>query len=217
MWNPSEYTPNALMRRDPKELRSEYVRLRNVARKRLDRIEKSKDVTPWTETDVYRAYGAAGIPALPSLTPEQLPYQLAKLARWVENPQSKIGELKKRRTKSIKTLHEHGYDFVNKENFLSFGRFMEYYRQQGLDKIYGSPDAADVFEAAEDKNIDIEEIKEQFEDFLENVDEFRKMDPIKTRSGKPATAKQYKAKLTRKGKWRVSKSGSKKRTRRKKT
>lgn len=207
----AKYTPAAISKMDPAAARAEYVRLRNIGRKRLSRFEKSKDVTPWTETEAYRTYGAGGIPALPSLSDAQLPYQLAKLARWIDKPTSKIGELKKQRTKAIRTLHAHGYTFVTKKNYLAFGRFMEYYRQLGLDRVYGSPDAADLYETAEEKHVDIEEIKENFEDFLENVDEFRVAPTIKTRSGKPATARQYKVKLSKKGQWKSVSNGRKRR------
>ena len=68
--------------------------------------------------------------------------------------------------KSLQTLHENDYTFVNAENFFDFADFMEEYRNQLLDMEYDSGQAADTFGALEKKKVPAEKMQELFNTYL---------------------------------------------------
>lgn len=197
------YTPRNLERVDPKEVRREYTRLRDIAQKRLKRIEAaSKGATDWTRTETYKTY-RNGVPKLSMLSKEHLPYELAKLARWVESDYSKIGYLKKRMKSAIKKLHERGYDFTNEGNYLDFTAFMEEYRRQKLDYVYGSPDVVELYCAIQKRGINSDDVYKEFNEWLENVEELKK-----TKVKKRGTLRRYKMMLSKSGRWKRAKRNS---------
>ena len=197
-YSPEWYTPRNLERMDPKEVRKEYTRLRDIAQKRLKRIESEarKGVTDWTRTETFKTY-RNGVPKLSDITMEHLPYELAKLARWIESNYSRIGYLKKRKKLSIKKLHERGYTFVNEKNFLDFTAFMEEYRRQKLDHVYGSPDAVELYGALQKRGISSTDVYNDFMDWMENAEALSK-----TKVKKRGTLKSYKMTLSKSGRWK---------------
>lgn len=205
-YSPEWYTPRNLERVDPKEVRREYTRLRDIAQKRLKRIESEskKGDTDWTRTETYKTY-RKGVPKLSNISKEHLPYELSKLARWVESDYSRIGYLKKRKKSSIKKLHERGYKFINERNFLDFTAFMEEYRRQKLDYVYGSTDAVELYEALQKRCISSDEIYDQFNEWLENKEDFSK-----TRVKKRGILKSYKMILSKSGRWKRASGNSSK-------
>lgn len=197
-YSPEWYTPRNLERVDPKEVRREYTRLRDIAQKRLKRIESEskKGDTDWTRTETYKTY-RKGVPKLSNISKEHLPYELSKLARWVESDYTRIGYLKKRKKSSIKKLHERGYKFINERNFLDFTAFMEEYRRQKLDHVYGSTDAVELYWALQKRKISPDEVYDEFYDWMENKEAFSR-----TRVKKGGTMKSYKMTLSKSGRWK---------------
>lgn len=197
-YSPEWYTPRNLERVDPKEVRREYTRLRDIAQKRLKRIEAaSKGATDWTRTEAYKTY-RNGVSKLSDISKEHLPYELSKIARWTESNYSKIGYLKKRMRLSIKKLHERGYDFVDERNFLDFTEFMEEYRRQKLDHVYGSSDVVELYGALKERAIALKEVYDEFYSWLENKEAFSKT-RVKKKRG---TLQSYKMTLSKSGRWK---------------
>lgn len=202
-YSPEWYTPRNLERMDPKEVRREYTRLRDIAQKRLKRIElASKGATDWTRTETYKTY-RNGVPKLSDISKEHMPYELSKLARWIERDYSRIGYLKKRMRSSIKKLHERGYTFVNEKNFIDFTAFMEEYRRQKLDNVYGSPDAVELYGALQKRGISSTDVYNDFMDWMENAEALSK-----TKVKKRGTLKSYKMTLSKSGRWKRAKRNS---------
>ena len=146
------------------QIRKEYTRLRDIAQKRLKRLEKAG----YADTDVYKR-NIKHYPVLSDIkSKNELSSRLSDLARFVSSQRSTVKGLKEIKKKSLETLHEHGYDFVNNENYEAFGKFMEEYRAQKLDAIYDSGEAADTFGIMERHHISISQIKSDFEKWLAN-------------------------------------------------
>ena len=205
-YSPEWYTPRNLERVDPKEVRREYARLRGIASKRLKRIEAaSKGATDWTRIETYKTY-RKGVPKLSDISKGHLPYELSKLARWLESDYSRIGYLKNRMRSSIKALHERGYDFIDEANFLDFTEFMDEYRSQKLDHVYGSSDAVELYGAMKERGISPDEVYDEFYDWLENKEAFSKT-RVKKKHG---TLKSYKMTLSKSGRWKRASGNSSK-------
>ena len=147
-----------------KEVRKEYTRLRDIAQKRLKRMGNSI----WSDTQTYLR-NVHHYPKLKDIKSEsELAARLSDLSRFITAQTSTVSGMEAQMKKSLKTLHEHDYNFVTRENYIFFGKFMEEYRFQKLDEMYDSGDAADTFNALETQRVDPEKVKEDFEFWLQN-------------------------------------------------
>lgn len=148
-----------------KEIRAEYTRLRDIAQKRLKRMGETK----FRETNTYK-FNVKHYPKLKDIkTVNELAGRLADLARFIIDPYGTLTKQKEIMKKSLTTLHDNDYTFVTEENYIEFGKFMEYYRDTHYDEIYDSGDAADAYGVTVKHQIDPEKVKEDFEFWLENI------------------------------------------------
>lgn len=148
-----------------KEIRAEYTRLRDIAQKRLKRMGETK----FRETNTYK-FNVKHYPKLKDIKSiNELAGRLADLARFITDPYGTLAKQKEIMKKSLTTLHENDYTFVTEENYIEFGKFMEYYRDTHYDEIYDSGDAADAYGVTVKHQIDPEKVKEDFEFWLENI------------------------------------------------
>lgn len=164
-WEYDDYYPYRLEQIDERALRKEYTRLRKIANKRLNRIQASE----YKETDLAKEY-AGGFALLADV--EDLPRELTVLARFVASEKSSITGLKRIDKRTVSTLQEHGYTFVNAKNVRQFGAFMEEMRQAGLSKLYSSEFMAEWWSkkgASMRDNVD--KLKLEFEKYVnQNMD-----------------------------------------------
>lgn len=149
-----------------KIVRKEYTRLRDISQKRLKRLEKAG----YSKTQAYMR-NINHYPKLKDIKSKtELAYRLSDLSRFITSKVSTVSGIKEVQKKAIKTMHEHGYDFVNSKNIKQFGEFMESFRNQQLDMQYDSGDAAELFSVVTKKKLDIESVKENFEEYLNQYD-----------------------------------------------
>lgn len=140
---PWEYNPTTLKGLDIKDLRSLYSAKRDIAQKRLKRLRQSEFRKNHPALDYKK-----GIPTLKQIksTSEKdvqfekniLTYELSKLQHWLDNEYTKVGKLKEAKSKSLATLHEHGYDWVTASNYMEYVEFQNYLTRTGLDRLYDS-------------------------------------------------------------------------------
>lgn len=163
-----------------KEVRKEYTRLRDISQKRLKRLAAAG----YTETDVYKK-NVTHYPKLKDIkTKSELAQRLSDLSRFVGSSQSTVKGIKEREQKVLKTLRKSGYKYVNESNLSDFGEFMEYYRDAMYDLEYDSGDAADLYTVVEKNKLDPEKVKEDFDFWLENIEDAKKIRKAKRRTGK---------------------------------
>lgn len=169
-----------------KEMRKEYARLREVARKRLSRMED----TPAERSQAYRMNRFRyEKPQSQIASVGELGRRLSDLARFINAKSSTVTGQREIRMKSIKTLHEHGYGFVNEKNIYEFAEFMEWFRATEYAQIISSDPPADLFGINVRLGMPIEELKNNFMYFLENRDELDEI--AKIRDPKKRTAEEY--------------------------
>ena len=165
-----------------REVRKEYTRLRDISQKRLKRIAAAG----YENTDVYQK-NVKHYPKLKDIkSKSELAQRLSDLSRFVGSTQSTVKGLKEREKKVLKTLKKSGYKYVNESNLSDFGDFMEYYRDALYDLEYDSGDAADLYTVVEKNKLDPEKVKEDFDFWLENVEDAKKIRKAKRRTGKTA-------------------------------
>ena len=163
-----------------REVRKEYTRLRDISQKRLKRLAAAG----YTNTEVYQR-NYRHYPKLKDIkSKSELAQRLSDLSRFVASSQSTVKGIKEREKKVLKTLKKSGYKYVNESNLSDFGEFMEYYRDAMYDMEYDSGDSADLYMVVEKNKLDPEKVKEDFDFWLENIEDAKKIRKAKRRTGK---------------------------------
>ena len=164
-WDYDVYYPYRLEQMDESALRKEYTRLRKIANKRLERLQASK----YKDSELVKEY-AGGFEILANVA--DLPRELTALARFVASEKSSITGLKRMENKTIRTLNQHGYTFVNAGNVGQFGSFMEEMRQAGYSKLYSSEFLANWWsEKGKSSRVNADKLKREFEKYVgKNMD-----------------------------------------------
>ena len=167
---PWEFNPTTLKKLELKDLKAIYTQKRDIAQKRLKRLRQSEFANNQPTID-YKS----GIPTLknikaasesdPTLEKNILTYELSKLSKWLDNEYTKLTALKERKAKSIATLHEHGYTWVNSKNYMDFVDFQNYLSKSNLDHLY---DSDQIIAAANNELPDTSELKNLFDEYMEN-------------------------------------------------
>lgn len=155
-YKPSTYTPILKTARNPlseKEMRAEYSRLRSIASKRLKRLGEQVGTT-----DSYYNYYKDMFPKLSELkSKKSVAVKLMTVHDFLASDMSSLTGRKQIQRKTLRTLKERGYGFVNAGNVSEFGEFMEYARQLFDEILFDSEEASEFFEFAEASESDIKE------------------------------------------------------------
>lgn len=172
-----------------REMRAEYSRLRSIAVKRLARLKKNK----YTDDNFYRYNAERYIPLADIKNEKHLMQKLSDIANFLESRKSLVTERKKLVTETLRTLHSHGLKFVNRENLNQFGEFMEAFREQHLESLYSSDEAASLFGLTQEKRVRPEEIQKYFKEFLGQQEAISKLG--RKSNSKPITASELRRRL----------------------
>ena len=165
-----EYTPEALQSGSlsEKEIRDEYRRLRNIANKRIERLEKAG----YEQTQTYlRNVGAYKSPS--NYTVPELQYKLYQISKFVAAKSSTVSGMRLIEKEAIETLQEKGLDRIN--NLQEFGDFMSWARTKYKSSEFDSERAAEIFNESKRRNISIEEIKKDYELYRDNYHQFTEL------------------------------------------
>lgn len=178
------YTPYGISNLTDKQLRDEYTRMRDAARKSVKRLNESE----FSHTEVAKQYGK-GFAELRTLTvktskqasPEEraiaqaatrrnIESEFMRMSVYMRSPELHLAGLRKRRAQNIKMLRAHGY-YVTVNNYRRFTEFMEYARQRYGAKLYDSTQTVDIFGAAERAGLSFEAMDKMLERYHEGGEE----------------------------------------------
>lgn len=167
------YTPSKIARMGEKEIRRIYSEYRKIANKRAARMRAAG----------YGAYESAQahFPTTKSLSAGALREQFAEVNRYLRDYRTRLKDLRNYEKESIERLHEHGYDFVTRENFKQFTDFMEWARARSgsNDRVFKSDRVAELFEQKERLNISANALQKNFDHYLENLDAIKEVSRLK--------------------------------------
>ena len=194
---------------DRDELRKEYSRLRQVANKRLQRMEGTRYENSQTylrNAGKYTTLAQIEEEALhyaKNLSPEaQQKYvdmhvakKMSDLFRFLTAKTGSIRGMQRAENELIENLRDRGLTFINKGNIQQFGQYMEYMRILHNGRQYDSERAAELFGTATKKGINPMEIAVDY-DYWKRHDEELANTP-KIRNAKKRTAEDYKALLNK--------------------
>ena len=190
-FKPSYYTTSGaetLQRKDISAMRKEYTRMRDVAQKRVQRLQKEYD---WTvsgkqsyqiETD-KGTVTKQGFPKLSEIKPEDLPKAFQELASFVKAGRSTISGQKSAQKKTMNTINRAlGADDedeedtqtekpLNKKNYQRFIRIMNETRRLKISSIYGSDKILQLADSTLSlSKDDFNKVLDHLGNFLDNVE-----------------------------------------------
>lgn len=152
------------------QARKEYQRLRRIALKRIDRLLQSE-----YKAEYIAAKGRSNFPKSSELVSVRaLSARLGDLRHFLESNQSSVTGWREIDAKILKTLHSHGFKFVNQENIKDFKDFMDAARLKAGGKLASSDRVAELYEQSEKKQIPAEELFKDFKYWVDNVKELKK-------------------------------------------
>lgn len=146
-------------------LRREYSRLRQIAQKRLTRLERAG----YGDTEIYTDYEDV-FKRTRGLTDEQIAEIMPDLYSFLNRQTSTVSGMKQYIARNINALHDSGYDFVNQYNFREWTRFLDdvksdedFRYNEELDDIKGASTAE---QRAQMRASRIARIEQRFNEYL---------------------------------------------------
>ena len=120
---------------DRATMRAEYTRMRDVAQKRLKRLEKQ-----FPESQAFKEH-AKGFQKLKDMNPKDFPKAFAELAKFVKAKASTVSGQKSIKQKTIDAWKKQGID-LNPKNYDMAMRILKEMRRQKI--VYGSDDVTEA-------------------------------------------------------------------------
>lgn len=132
------YNPQALRKLSDKEIKTEYTRLRAIARKRLDTISKYEE---GRATNAYK-YNKDRYPSLTSFDNDmsKIRLELSDLSKFIVAKTSTITGIREAKRKAIDTFKENAMDFITLDTFDLWGMFMKYVKSTNAENIKYNPE-----------------------------------------------------------------------------
>ena len=148
-------------------MKAEYTRMRDVAQKRLKRLEKA-----FPESKAVQSH-PHGFPKLKNLDPRDFPKAFAELAKFVKAKGSTVTGQKQIKEKTIKTWQEQGLN-LNQNNYDKTIKILEEMRRRKI--VYGSDKAVELADSMlelDDRQTD--EWLDHLDVLLEHSDELQEI------------------------------------------
>lgn len=151
------YRPFEIREMSQREIRKAYSDLRNIAVKRIARLEKAGIETTLTQEN---------FPRVKDLTESQIRERLATVSKYVRNPESRVPTAKIIQEKKRESLTKSGYEV---KNLKAFGAFMEQARTRQKGRSYDSASAATLYESLERVYMAPERFTKYFQSYLNSA------------------------------------------------
>lgn len=118
---------------DPDDLMEVYKKERANVMKQVRIIEKSDVPFLSSEKPYFPTASELG-------NVNDLMKAVSELNEFKQSGYYTLKERHEQRDKAIDKMRQHGMDFVDNSNYSTWGRFMEWFRANNLNKLYGSQD-----------------------------------------------------------------------------
>ena len=147
------------------QLKEMYAKDRKLIQDRLYKLGK----TEFKQSRTYQKYYSK-LPKVRGLkNKEDLAAAFFDAQKLILSGFTTITKQRQQKKKILKSLERHGYDFVTEENYWDFYQFMEWFEDNKLKTVYGSPtdEALQTYLDAVKTRSDPEELKKIFMEYLE--------------------------------------------------
>lgn len=143
---------------DRAAIRADYSQMRKLANQRLKRFKG----TQWEKSQIYK-FNKNRFKRLDQIkSAEELATLVVEVRDFLNKPESTVSGQVSRTTQLIKSLHESGFNFVNKSNVSDFLLFMDRMRALGLASSYDSDQTAEIWNELRKEGVKPAELAEAF-------------------------------------------------------
>lgn len=140
----------------------EYTRVRDIVRKRIDRLNKSGLITPRQYKNMQ-----AQIPKISTMKGDEVYTALMGVYRLLGSPGSTVSGARKKKKTSMQNLQLMGIDFVEESNVDTIFRFIDDQAARTIDgKAIGSPTAIRFLAEERPMSLVLEDLEREFEKYL---------------------------------------------------
>lgn len=154
-----------------KELRSEYRKMRNEAKKRIKEIKsKGYGDSQVLENKEYLEKNPS------DMTKRELAHYLSYTASFLNSDLSTVEGQQRQRESVIETFHQMGYENISASNFDEFGKFMKRMNVYIKNKVLSSDTVVDMFDTAIAKNISLRNIERNYRFYADYLDEIQELE-----------------------------------------
>ena len=169
------YTSEVVDQMSSADVRKAYSKLRHIATERYEKLKRYG----YTDRQAYirATIQNAEFPTMKGLPDGVIRQLLLDTSRWLRDPMSKVGEVRRRDISLVKTFHEMGYKFINRDNINQVLQIMNDLVEANQDKVKGSPKYLEAIEQSFRLNISPEYLKANIDKFIENREKIRKLEP----------------------------------------
>ena len=146
-----------------KEARAEYARLRKIANRRLEALQRN-----YPKSEIARRY-RKGFTALPrgEEKSSRIFKKLYEVARYLNTATGSVSGQRAARKQQLETLREHGYTFINKKNLDEFNEFWRTVKTHAAYSGAMSEEIVELFGKAKKTRTDPQTVAKAFEKYLD--------------------------------------------------
>ena len=160
-----EYTPYGLWTNyDEKTLKSEYSRLRSIARKRLERLKSSSE---FSGAQFVKNWGT-GFPTVKDIGKNKMAIaaNLSRVSNFLNAQSSTVTGIKQTYAARLENYHSVGYEFIDHSNVVEFSNFLDYLRSQHILRYADSDSAYEFFADYKGNRSNTQEMSAAFEKWV---------------------------------------------------
>lgn len=143
-WDKEEYMVSKLAKRDIKDVKKEYSRIRSILRKRVERMQG----TEWERSKFYKDY-SKGIKTLKELNDDrELYHELNKLARALISQRSSIKGLIEEKEHFLEVINRKDSAYkgiIDEDNYWEYIDYLNALQEAGIKYTYDSERELDYF------------------------------------------------------------------------
>lgn len=173
------YNPTNVEGFSTKEKRAAFSKLRAIANKRLEKMERYGYKQNQYYKDLTNIFKSSRVPKLDAINDRQLDKALSEVSYFLRGL-STIQKIHAYENKQIAALRAHGIKGVNRKNLKKFGDFMEALRQRYGSRMIDSDRAVRVFEATERLHINPMVLYENLSAYNTELEVWEKVKPFKS-------------------------------------
>ena len=148
------------------QLKEMYASDRKIVQDRLYRLGK----TEFRQSKTYQKYNTK-LPRVRDLkTKEELAAAFLDTDKLIQSGFTTITKQRQQKQRVLAGLHANNFDWVTEENYWDFYQFMEWYEDNKLKEVYGSPtdEALKTYLDAVQTREDPDELRKVFLEYLES-------------------------------------------------
>lgn len=173
------YNPTNIEQFTEKEKRAAFGKLRAIANKRLEKLERYGYSELDTYKNIVKMFDSSRVPKISELD-TSLDEALTEVSYFLRG-MSTIQKIHSYENKQIQIFKSYGFKKINRNTLKKFGDFMERLRERYGARLRDSFRAVAVFEAAERLHVNPSVIWDNMEDYNTNLKVWENVEPFPAR------------------------------------